>query len=347
MPNLILVTATLVGGLLPSALGSDDPEYRTLKRERSGYFSAKARYLASTAQGVRGAAVDDSRRLASLAVSEFVRDADSAFKSLGKPPTPWELDWMATATAFAPELASTLVQTVAYTGGAHALTSLSGSTFAVVNGKPTSLTWNQASGPENKAKTKELVLARVMASKRRITPSPETPEITDEALNEFVVSPGGVAWLFDQGELDAMSEGATIAKVSWQDLAPVLRPESPVIDYLHRRTLFAEWEFVELQGMDDSIKIVPKGRYTLRIGLDGKLSGRVDVNQFSGDARIVDNQVRLQVRTVTLAAPPPSSYHDAYLRNLGDVRSAVLRGEEMYLALMADAGIMKFRRASQ
>lgn len=261
-----------------------------------------------------------------------------------KPDSPYSLQHKTTITTFTPEIASFITQRTEYTGGAHERTFMNATTYGLKNGKATKLKWGDVALASGREAVRAKLLEQLMLKKRSIDASAQPPELTDAMLDRFAISTGGIAWVFGQGEIGAESEGTFIAKLPWTSLAEIYAKQGPLATYLNRQTIFSDWEMVEFQGMDDSVRKLPKGRYTLRIDLDGKVSGQVDVNRFSGSATIKESAFEVGSISATRAMPPPNSYHDRFLRDLADVRSATLKGDELYLALKMDGGIMRFRR---
>ena len=103
------------------------------------------------------------------------------------------------------------------------------------------------------------------------------------------------------------------------------------------------WEWREFRGGDDSV-VAPDHpeHYTLTFLDDGKLAVRADCNRASGDFTVDGSSLELNAAAMTRAMCSPKSLSERFVRDLGDVRSHVFRDGNLYLALMADAGIMEF-----
>jgi heat shock protein HslJ len=103
------------------------------------------------------------------------------------------------------------------------------------------------------------------------------------------------------------------------------------------------WEWREFRGGDDSV-VAPEHpeNYTLTFLVDDKLAIRADCNRATGAYTVDGPSLELTVGGMTRAMCPPDSLSDRFVRDLGDVRSHVFRDGNLYLALMADAGIMEF-----
>jgi heat shock protein HslJ len=103
------------------------------------------------------------------------------------------------------------------------------------------------------------------------------------------------------------------------------------------------WEWVSFQGMDDSFfEVDDPSRYTLEIGTDG-VSVLADCNRGRGGVELASSSIRFTEIATTRMACPPESLADRYLGYLEYVRSWVLSDGDLYLSLMADGGILRFR----
>jgi heat shock protein HslJ len=103
------------------------------------------------------------------------------------------------------------------------------------------------------------------------------------------------------------------------------------------------WEWHEFRGGDESV-VAPDdpARYTIEFLDDGKLAVGADCNRATGTFTVDGPSLELNAAAMTRAMCPPDSLSDRFVRDLGDVRSHVFRDGNLYLALMADAGIMEF-----
>ena len=104
------------------------------------------------------------------------------------------------------------------------------------------------------------------------------------------------------------------------------------------------WLLVELQSMDDTT-LRPSGgaRFALTFDGDGILRVQCDCNRGRATWRSPDD-VSLEIGPLALtrAQCPPSPLNDRFARDLGLVRSYVVRDGKLYLSLMADGGIYAF-----
>jgi len=103
------------------------------------------------------------------------------------------------------------------------------------------------------------------------------------------------------------------------------------------------WVLVEFQSMDDTTLKPDGARYSLTFRRDGSLQVQADCNRGRSNWHSLDN-VTLELGPVALtrALCPHSALQDRFVRDLGYVRSYVLRDGNLYLSLMADGGIYAF-----
>src|SRR5262245_21907485 len=108
------------------------------------------------------------------------------------------------------------------------------------------------------------------------------------------------------------------------------------------------WQLVKFQGSNDST-LVPdeRSKYTITFGPGGKLEARIDCNRGRGTwTSRSPSQLEFGPLALTRAMCPPGSLHDQLVKQLPFVRSYVLRGSHLFLALMADGGIYEFEPIS-
>ena len=107
------------------------------------------------------------------------------------------------------------------------------------------------------------------------------------------------------------------------------------------------WQLVKFQGGDGAV-LTPddKAKYTLAFAADGTFNMRIDCNRGRGGWKSAGpGQVELGPMAITRAACPPGSLHDHIVKQLFFVRSYVIKGGNLHLALMADGGIYEFEPA--
>ncbi len=104
------------------------------------------------------------------------------------------------------------------------------------------------------------------------------------------------------------------------------------------------WRLVKFQGSDETT-LTPddRAKYTIEFGADGNASARIDCNRGRGTwTSSGPNQLRFGPLALTRAMCPPGSLNDRIARDLGYVRSFVMKDGHLFLSLMADGGIYEF-----
>lgn len=116
-----------------------------------------------------------------------------------------------------------------------------------------------------------------------------------------------------------------------------------------------QWELLSIQSMDDAqgrTLIDAPERFTLRFGADGQLVLRLDCNRGSGRwshtpsaADRASGSLQLGPVASTRAMCPPPHLDTRVARDLGFVRSYLIRDGRLFLSLMADGGVYEWRPA--
>jgi heat shock protein HslJ len=104
------------------------------------------------------------------------------------------------------------------------------------------------------------------------------------------------------------------------------------------------WQLVRFQGGDDRV-LTPDDRtkYTMVFGTDGRVNVRIDCNRGQGTWKSSGpSQLQFGPLALTRAACPPGSLHDRIAKDWPFVRSYIIKNGNLFLSLMADAGIYEF-----
>jgi para-nitrobenzyl esterase len=104
------------------------------------------------------------------------------------------------------------------------------------------------------------------------------------------------------------------------------------------------WQFVRFQGGDGRLQVPDdRAKYTVAFAADGSVSVRFDCNRGRGSWKSERPGLLLfGPMAMTRAMCPPGSLHDQLVKHWFYVRSYLLKGGRLYLALMADGGIYEF-----
>lgn len=107
------------------------------------------------------------------------------------------------------------------------------------------------------------------------------------------------------------------------------------------------WEWVESVYSDGNITTVADPtRYTLELLPDGTAAIGADCNRVVGSYTLDGSSLNVVLGPSTMAACPPDSQADLFLRDLAGSASYVMDGADLVINLMMDAGNMRFRSAS-
>lgn len=118
----------------------------------------------------------------------------------------------------------------------------------------------------------------------------------------------------------------------------------------------SNWQLVQFQSSDDSIGTIrpdDPARYTMELGAEGRLAMRLDCNRATGrwsatqsSPGTASGAFTLSPTAMTRAMCPPGSMDTRIARDSAFIRSYVLEGDMLNLALQADGGIYTWRRVN-
>lgn len=121
-------------------------------------------------------------------------------------------------------------------------------------------------------------------------------------------------------------------------------PESPVFSTLEGTS----WQLVEFQSMDDAqgtSRPAKPENYTITFGKDGQLSAKLDCNRGVGSwkneiSNATGGSLAIGPLGVTKMLCPAPSMGNMLEKQLGYVRSFIVKDDKLYMSLMADGGII-------
>ncbi len=131
----------------------------------------------------------------------------------------------------------------------------------------------------------------------------------------------------------------------WAMRQPQIQPPVPAITG-------TSWTLVAFQSSDDAIgRKVPPGieRYTISFAADGSLALQLDCNRANGSYAVTSQSetggmLEIKAGAMTRAMCGPGAMDTQIARDLANLRSYTIRGDRLFLALLADGGIYEFRR---
>lgn len=180
------------------------------------------------------------------------------------------------------------------------------------------------------------ILADCNQGRGRYTASPPALGIVDVATTKVACAPGSLSDTF-------IATLTAVATYEFQDDALVLGTDQGVQLVLKPTLTGVMWQWERfLGGRDTGAVPADPSAYTLEFREDGTVAIQADCNSGSGRFASHPPQLIITDLEMTAVACPPGSQSDAFVRNVRDVRSFVFRGGQLYLSLMADAGIMIF-----
>jgi len=103
------------------------------------------------------------------------------------------------------------------------------------------------------------------------------------------------------------------------------------------------WKWTTTQ-MNDGSRLTPgdPNRYLIEFLADGHVAVQADCNRVAGTYTVNGNQLAVTLGPSTLAACPPGSLGDEFVKQLGHIGSYFFRGENLILEIKMDSGSMIF-----
>jgi len=103
------------------------------------------------------------------------------------------------------------------------------------------------------------------------------------------------------------------------------------------------WKWTTTQ-MNDGSRLTPgdPNRYLIEFLADGHVAVQADCNRVAGTYTVNGNQLAVTLGPSTLAACPPGSLGDEFVRQLGNIRSYFSKGENLILEIKMESGSMIF-----
>ena len=105
------------------------------------------------------------------------------------------------------------------------------------------------------------------------------------------------------------------------------------------------WKWQQTLYNNDT-KAVPQNsaNYTFELKTDGKISIRADCNAGGGIYNLKGSQISIEITHTTMAACPPGSLEDKFIKDLNAAAIYFKHEGNLYLDLKYDTGTMKFSR---
>lgn len=131
----------------------------------------------------------------------------------------------------------------------------------------------------------------------------------------------------------------TVGTVPGPSVVQTMPAASPIVGVV--------WQWTEsLYGDSTSVTVDDPTRYTMELMADGNVALQADCNRVLGTYVLDGSSLSITLGPSTMAACPPDSLADTFTRDLSGAASYVMDGADLVVAMMADAGTMRFVAAS-
>jgi heat shock protein HslJ len=105
------------------------------------------------------------------------------------------------------------------------------------------------------------------------------------------------------------------------------------------------WKWQQSLYNNDTRAVPPNPEnYTLKLLPDGKVSIRADCNLGGGVYRLDGSKISIEITHTTMAACPPGSLEQRYIRDLNAAAIYFFKADVLYIDLKHDTGTMKLMR---
>jgi heat shock protein HslJ len=107
------------------------------------------------------------------------------------------------------------------------------------------------------------------------------------------------------------------------------------------------WQWVKsTDNNGKETKVNQPDKYTLQFFLaDGKVAVKADCNNAAGSFTADGHNLAIELGPMTLAACPPGSLSDQFIKELGEVQSYLFEGDNLIMGWKMDSGSMRFAKA--
>lgn len=233
MASMMYRAFSLLGivAVFVAALGGEGVRTASINSAKQGYWTANATFpVLATDSEVRKVANRGYRTDAETALNSFVENAKDFAVSAPKPIATWEFSQSAILSINTANLVSGYAQTFDYSGGAHPNRYYRALNFGLVGGVAKKLVLKDfiKIGEDLEEFATEIIVPELNRMKRARGIDEIVYAVDEKLLNNFVITPSGITWLFGPYDVGAYVEGEYFVKVSWLKLLRELRPNSIV-----------------------------------------------------------------------------------------------------------------------
>ena len=105
------------------------------------------------------------------------------------------------------------------------------------------------------------------------------------------------------------------------------------------------WKWQRSRYSNDTESLPPDpDHYTLQLLSDGNINVRADCNRVGGVYRLKDQQITIEITHSTMAACPPGSLEQTFIKDLNAAAIFFIRDEILYFDMKYDSGTMEFQK---
>ena len=105
------------------------------------------------------------------------------------------------------------------------------------------------------------------------------------------------------------------------------------------------WEWMQFTDPAQQFEVSDPGKYTVEFHSDGTLNVKADCNLAQGGFTIEESSLSVEIGPMTLAACPPESRSDDFVKYLGFSANYFFEDGNLYIDLMADGGTLVFSKS--
>lgn len=228
------IRSLLLIGLLVSAGFAGEYTFKTVTDAKKDHYQVMVRY--PVFQGkfeVDKAANAKIASWAAKSLKDFAQKAMAAQKELGRPTVPYELHATGVVSTHTMRIISCYFIVYEYTGGAHGNTTFVPFNFGVIQGKVTPLKLADLFKPgfDYREAVNDMVMSKLSHDDRAAWVRDGTvTRITNRQMEQFVVLPDGIQFLFEPYAMGPYVAGTFKVKLTFEEIG---------LGHLNRGLLFA------------------------------------------------------------------------------------------------------------
>lgn len=232
MRQSVLVVAAALALCSGGQAQSVSTRWERLSSIEGKFWTAKASFAQfAPSHGVVGRA---NAELELAASREFEAFVGRAFLARKTDPTfftaPWTLDVKTTVSVANQQLISAYIATSVFEGGAHPNLTYTCINVGMKSGQPARLRLADVlrSGPESRKALGALLMAKLRERKASQVVDGDIESLPDELLENFIVTPSAMTFLFAPYAVGSYAEGSFLVKLAFEELGAILDPDGPL-----------------------------------------------------------------------------------------------------------------------